>query len=64
MADVLYSEDVAARLDKSVAAVRGLIRRGGIPAPFRIGRRCAWRREDFDAWLERQAREASEGRRQ
>lgn len=62
MADVLYTEDVAERLGNSVEGVRALVRRGSVPAPFKVGRRNAWRRADFDQWLERQARVSRDGR--
>ncbi len=37
-------------------------RRGAFPAPLRIGRRLAWRREDVEEWLARQAEAAQPGR--
>lgn len=61
MSELLYTEDMANKLGKSVEAVRALVRRGSLPAPFRLGRRNVWRLEDVDRWLEEQARASREG---
>ena len=61
MSDVMGIKDVADRLDRSVEGVRKMIERGNIPAPFKLGHRLAWRRVDFDQWLERKAAEAAQG---
>lgn len=57
-ADVLYVPDVARRLGRSVASIRNAVARGSpwLPPPFRLGRRVAWYRPDFDQALRRLAR--------
>ena len=60
-AAVMYTDEVALALGRSTEAVRKLAERGSIPAPFRVGRRLAWDRQEFKRWLTRRAVEAQEG---
>ena len=49
---VLYIDDVCAMLGASRDAVRGMIRRGELPRPGKIGRRLAWRRDAIESMIE------------
>ena len=44
--------DVAACLCISVRKVDLMISEGKIPPPYKIGRACRWRVEEFNAWLD------------
>lgn len=52
---VIHIPDLARALATSEAAIRTHISRRNwpraIPAPIRIGRRWAWRRQDVESWL-------------
>jgi predicted DNA-binding transcriptional regulator AlpA len=56
--DVLYVPDVARRLGRSEPAIRSALARGSswLPPSFKMGRRVAWRRVDFDRFLAAQAK--------
>lgn len=52
MADVLYVEDLAAKLGKTEASIRNLIQRqGDLPRGYKIGKRWAWNVSTVDRWL-------------
>jgi predicted DNA-binding transcriptional regulator AlpA len=57
-ADVLYLADVAKLYGRTEAAIRSANARGApwLPAPFKLGRRLAWRRVDVEADLARRAK--------
>lgn len=64
--DVLYIADVAAKLGKSVSAIRARVHRiavlgrpGDLPVPFKLDGSWAWRRETFDEWLIMQEQSAT-----
>lgn len=48
--EVVYVRDLAAWLRTSEKAIRDRVRRGQLPRPGRIGRRCAWSRAAIVAW--------------
>jgi len=49
---ILYIDDVCSMLGASRDAVRGMIRRGELPQPGKIGRRLAWRRDTIERVIE------------
>ena len=59
--EVLYMPDACAMLGTTRDTIRSMVRRGELPAPFRLGKRVAWRRVDMAQALEKKAREAAKG---
>lgn len=60
MSDVLYIHQLAEKLDTSVEAIRGHIKRrtNAIPPWFYRGRRVVWRTTTVEQWLDDQEEEA------
>jgi predicted DNA-binding transcriptional regulator AlpA len=56
MADILYTQDLAKKLNTTEAAVRNHVQRRSknFPMPFKLGRKNAWRTKDIDSWLNNQ----------
>jgi len=50
---LLYSEEVCRVLGVTREQLRGMVRRGEIPEPGRLGRRLVWSREAIDRAVER-----------
>lgn len=59
---VLYIRDVCAMLGATRDRVRGMIDRGELPKPFRLGRRLAWRRGDVEQAIDALAEQANRER--
>ena len=54
--ELMTRRDVAAYLQIHHKTVSAYVRRGALPAPVRLGAgTIRWRRQDIDAWVERQA---------
>jgi predicted DNA-binding transcriptional regulator AlpA len=66
-ADVLYAHEMAAKLGRTVVAIRGGIHKkmnegkpvDWLPTPFKMGDQWAWLRADVDEWLKQKAKEVS-----
>lgn len=54
---LLSTDDVAEMLGTNREALRKMWARGTIPVPGYLGRRRVWQREQFERWLEKQARQ-------
>jgi len=58
---LVYTRDIAQLLGITEAAVRSHLQRrawpNAIPAPFRLGRKWAWRLQDIDRWFAEKTRE-------
>ena len=53
---LLKSEEVAAKIDKSISWLNHARQAGTGPRYLKIGHQVRYRPEDVDAWLEQQAR--------
>jgi predicted DNA-binding transcriptional regulator AlpA len=62
-ADVLYIADMAKLYGRTECAIRSAHSRGAgwLPAPFKLGRRLAWRSADVKADLARRAKKKRAG---
>ncbi|WP_443134968.1 helix-turn-helix transcriptional regulator [Halorhodospira sp. 9621] len=49
---ILYIEDLERGLGASRDAIRGMVRRGELPRPAKLGRRLVWRKEEIEHWLD------------
>src|SRR5688572_28687237 len=56
--EIVYVSDLAKWLRTSEKAIRDRVRRGQLPTPGKVGRRCAWSRGLIVSW----ARENTAGR--
>jgi predicted DNA-binding transcriptional regulator AlpA len=62
-ADVLYVNEIAVKMGRTPAAIRGgvhkMMREGKqvdwLPPPFKLGDQWAWLRADVDIWLRQKA---------
>lgn len=56
--DILYVTDLAKMLGRTETAIRAAVNRGvsWIPAPFYMGRRIAWRREQVEQFIDDSAK--------
>ena len=56
---VLTAEQVAARMQISLATLHRQVQSGAMPRHFYVGRGRRWRAEDIDAWLAARAQAAA-----
>lgn len=60
MADkIMFIDEVAERLGRSVATVRWMVTQGTAPKPAKIGGRLCWRESDVEAFIDAAFAEAS-----
>ena len=50
---LLYSEEVCRVLGVTREQLRGMVRRGELPQPGKLGRRVVWRRDHIESAVER-----------
>jgi predicted DNA-binding transcriptional regulator AlpA len=61
MGEILYTEELAARLRRPKATLRYWRVNGEGPRSFKLGHRIAYKAEDVDAWIEAQYAKAAGG---
>lgn len=60
MADkIMFIDEVAERLGRSVAQVRWMVNQGTAPKPAKIGGRLCWRESDVEAFIDAAFAEAA-----
>lgn len=57
--ELLFADEVAEQLRKSLASFRYMLHRGDGPRSAKIGGRLMFRRSDVDAWLDAQFDESA-----